>query len=105
MTSLTSLDNIDIIVWLIIQNLVSDTSIDVNNLIGIGTLDIDDMTIQTILRQMQFWPALKSINNTVEFRTLMRTLVSKTLDRTLDSKTLERTVKQIKQLGHFYDNP
>ncbi len=102
----TSIDaNMWLIVWLIIQNLDVSTSMSKQDLIHLVTLIINSLTVETNLSRMQFWRALKTINNTVEFRTLMRTLVSKSLDRTLDSKTVERTIKQIKQLGHFYDNP
>jgi len=92
-----------IVVWLIMQSINVNTSMD-DFMLQLQLL-INDLNIDVNLNQMQFWRALKTINNTVEFRTLMRTLVSKSLDRTLDSKTIERTLKQIKQLGHFYDNP
>jgi hypothetical protein len=106
LTVSTSIDtDIWLIVWLIIQNIDVETSISKQDLIHLVTLIINSLTVETNLSRMQFWRALKTINNTVEFRTLMRTLVSKSLDRTLDSKTVERTIKQIKQLGHFYDNP
>ena len=104
LTVSTSIDaDMLIVVWLIMQSINVNTSMD-DFMLQLQLL-INDLNIDVNLNQMQFWRALKTINNTVEFRTLMRTLVSKSLDRTLDSKTIERTLKQIKQLGHFYDNP
>lgn len=106
LTSLTSADNItlaSLLYSLIVQSMSVNTSLDNVDLSFVMQylLSIDDMTIETILRQMNFWPPLKTINNTVEFRTLLRTLISRTPDRTVDSKTLKRTLKQIKNLRHF----
>jgi hypothetical protein len=93
MTVATSTDQISLIVSLIIQNLNILTSAEVTKIIPL--LNINDLDINTDVGRMKFWEALSTINNSIEFRTLLRTILSRTPKYTLESRTLERTLKQI----------
>jgi hypothetical protein len=93
MTVATSTDQISFIVSLIIQNLNILTSAEATKIIPL--LNINDLNINTDMGRMNFWEALSTINNSIEFRTLLRTILSRTPKHTLESRTLERTLKQI----------